>query len=310
MMNFEVFTQTFEKRFLAEAKTHGKKISMKIEKGEFHGKMTTVCKVSYPPLEQSIDLEALYSAYGKMPVSDIVRSIFNEMFIAIPNVSRIKTYEAAKPFLTIKIKAAKNFPDLENTPHIRVEDMIIYYGVVLRKDGEVFGVAVLKNASLEYWGITEEQLRKDAFESYRSEKDPILCSTTEAMVALALGFKPTNLLEEDNPLFFKDDMFTLTACEGDSFTHMNGAVMLFTDGVMERVGEILGSFYALPSSVHEWILINSDMDPDFLAGIVSEVNETINPDEVLTNSVYFYNAEKKTFRKVAEGGIFNAEAFN
>ena len=188
--------------------------------------------------------------------------------------------------------------------------MIIYYGVVLRNDGEVFGVAVLKNASLEYWGITEEQLRKDAFESYRSEKDPILCSTTEAMVALALGFKPTNLLEEDNPLFFKDDMFTLTACEGDSFTHMNGAVMLFTDGVMERVGEILGSFYALPSSVHEWILINSDVDPDFLAGIVSEVNETINPDEVLTNSVYFYNAEKKTFRKVAEGGIFNAEAFN
>src|SRR5699024_8809339 len=169
----------------------------------------------------------------------------------------------------------------------------------------------LKNASLEYWGITEEQLRKDAFESYRSEKDPILCSTTEAMVALALGFKPTNLLEEDNPLFFKDDMFTLTDCEGDSFTHMNGAVMLFTDGVMERVAEILGSFYALPSSVHEWILINSDVDPDFLAGIVSEVNETINPDEVLTNSVYFYNAEKKTFRKVAEGGIFNAaEAFN
>lgn len=86
--------------------------------------------------------------------------------------------------------------------------------------------------------------------------------------------------------------------------------MLFTDGVMERVAEILGSFYALPSSVHEWILINSDVDPDFLAGIVSEVNETINPDEVLTNSVYFYNAEKKTFRKVAEGGIFNAEAFN
>ena len=47
MMNFEVFTQTFEKRFLAEAKTHGIEISMKIEKGEFHGKMTTVCKVSY-----------------------------------------------------------------------------------------------------------------------------------------------------------------------------------------------------------------------------------------------------------------------
>src|SRR5699024_7696608 len=168
-----------------------------------------------------------------------------------------------------------NFPDLENTPHIRVEDMIIYYGVVLIKDGEVFGVAVLKNASLEYWGITEDQLRKDAFESYRSEKDPILCSTTEAMVGLALGFKPTNLLEEDNLRFF-EDMFTLTDCEEDSFTHMNGAVMLFTDGVMERVGEKLGSFYALPSSVHEWILFNGNEDPDFLAETVSDVNGTLN----------------------------------
>ena len=86
--------------------------------------------------------------------------------------------------------------------------------------------------------------------------------------------------------------------------------MLFTDGVMERVGEKLGSFYALPSSVHEWILFNGNADPDFLAETVSDVNGTLNPDDVLTNSVYFYNAEKKTFKKVAEGGIFNAEAFN
>ena len=79
---------------------------------------------------------------------------------------------------------------------------------------------------------------------------------------------------------------------------------------MDRVGEKLGSFYALPSSVHEWILFNGNADPDFLAETVSDVNRTINSDDVLTNSVYFYNAEKKTFTKVAEGGILDPEVFN
>ena len=65
-----------------------------------------------------------------------------------------------------------------------------------------------------------------------------------------------------------------------------------------------GSFYVLPSSIHEVLLApaNSD-DPDDLTGtvknlkdIVQTVNRTeVAPEEKLSDSVYYYDAKNKTF---------------
>ena len=62
--------------------------------------------------------------------------------------------------------------------------------------------------------------------------------------------------------------------------------------------EFGGSYYILPSSIHEVILIpdDGDMDVEFLLSMVVSVNKDgVLPEDKLTDSVYYYDAEKMNF---------------
>ena len=69
-----------------------------------------------------------------------------------------------------------------------------------------------------------------------------------------------------------------------------GAICMFFDGVMETIHSKLGNFYALPSSVHEWIVVPRNIgDLDILRIMVREVNATVvDPKEKLSDDVYEY----------------------
>jgi len=66
---------------------------------------------------------------------------------------------------------------------------------------------------------------------------------------------------------------------------------------MEECCEKLGgSFYILPSSVHEVILVpdNEEISKDNLVRMVREVNATqVEEQEQLSDFVYYYNAKTK-----------------
>lgn len=86
-----------------------------------------------------------------------------------------------------------------------------------------------------------------------------------------------------------------------------GAAVLFYPGVMDEVARKLGgSFYAIPSSVHEFLAVraedfqeeNDDTDP--LKGIIGDVNNFLQPDEVLGAGAYYYDAGKRVFVKAED----------
>ena len=64
--------------------------------------------------------------------------------------------------------------------------------------------------------------------------------------------------------------------------------------LLKTVSEMLnGSFFVLPSSVHEVIVLPDDMgySPDMLRDLVETVNTNeVSPAEVLSNSVYRFEA--------------------
>ena len=67
------------------------------------------------------------------------------------------------------------------------------------------------------------------------------------------------------------------------------------DQAAERVG---GDFYILPSSIHEVLLVKDDgkFGIDYLEDMVKEVNATqVAPEDLLTDSVYHYDAKGKVF---------------
>ena len=81
-----------------------------------------------------------------------------------------------------------------------------------------------------------------------------------------------------------------------------GAAVMLYDGLLEKMSEIIGGdFYLLPSSLHELILIPDEgrEKGGDLWKMVCEINETqVEPEDVLTDSVYYYSGKNKRLEKI------------
>ena len=79
--------------------------------------------------------------------------------------------------------------------------------------------------------------------------------------------------------------------------------MLYPDLLRRLSEKFSGSFYVIPSSIHEVLLLKATKDEDtaYLNRMVRAVNEQrVAPEEVLADHVYFYDAEEKELRSLAE----------
>ena len=68
-------------------------------------------------------------------------------------------------------------------------------------------------------------------------------------------------------------------------------------GLLQSIAEATrSSFYILPSSIHEVLLIKEDnsMDARELQSMVMDINQSeVAPHEVLSNQVYFYDGKEQ-----------------
>ena len=77
---------------------------------------------------------------------------------------------------------------------------------------------------------------------------------------------------------------------------VNGASSILYEGFLRRFAkDHPGNFYIIPSSIHEVVLVPEDMveEPDHLASVISQANEAVvQPEEVLSDSLYYYDADQ------------------
>ncbi len=79
-----------------------------------------------------------------------------------------------------------------------------------------------------------------------------------------------------------------------------GAAAVMYPGVLEEVAERMGgSIYILPSSVHETVLLPYDgmLSAESMKDMIFDINRAhVDPEEVLSDSLYYYDAEMKEIR--------------
>ena len=80
---------------------------------------------------------------------------------------------------------------------------------------------------------------------------------------------------------------------------LNGAISIFYPGVAERIANLFqNSYYIALTSIHEARLhCAGTIDPHQIRRIVRDTNRQY-PNEVLSNSVYHYDWEKKNLHKL------------
>lgn len=182
---------------------------------------------------------------------------------------------------------------LRESPHIDFLDLALcfYYAFDGGQAGE--GTIRIKNSHAQRWGVKTVDLVRLA-EQNTARLLRWQCISMEDMIKESPefdGLEGTEDVMHDGFLDY-NPMKILTNTK-----RVFGAVCMLYPGVLEKLSaKEQKSFYILPSSVHEVILLpETGIEvADELREMISDVNRTfVAPEEVLSDNLYYYDLKEK-----------------
>lgn len=149
------------------------------------------------------------------------------------------------------------------------------------------GVIPVSEDTLGLLETDEEEMVKRAFENAVNQYPATICHLKSTL----MHEKPKLILDTDKLDFSeRPAVFVVTNAEG-----FMGASALFYEGVQEKIEELLGGdYYAVPSSVHELLVIPEKDAPNIseIREMLIEANGMIAKEDVLSDVPYVYRAGK------------------
>lgn len=192
-------------------------------------------------------------------------------------------YRKVRPTVVYKlIHYEKNKKLLEGIPYVPFLNLAVVFYCLLSDTPVGNATVLIHNSHIEYWHITCAELYRDAKQNTPRLLPAELKSMTEVILELSDGLDGQ---EEDAV-----PMYVLT-----NVRKSLGAACILYENMLKHCGEWIGSsYYLLPSSIHEVILVPERAVPDKreLSAMVRDINRTqVLPTEVLSDEIYFYSAK-------------------
>ena len=192
-------------------------------------------------------------------------------------------FDCAAAYLSARlIPYKKNQDFLSLVPHRRILDFAIIYHLVFEKKDNRMGAAVVYQDHCRIWEVTEDILFQTALSAMIRRFPPAL-NSVEELIGIPDFLQSPDFLH----------LFALTNSCG-----FFGASVILYPGVLRQASiKMGGSYYILPSSVHEVLLLakTDHTQASQLKQIVEEVNMTdaVSMD-FLSNYVYEYDPKEDT----------------
>lgn len=205
-------------------------------------------------------------------------------------LEKLKDYETAKENMIMQVIPIKgNEERLADMPHKEIEDMAAVCRVMIGSDYNGGQMSYLvTNPVLQEFGVTKDELFTDAARNMEERAPYSIVPLFNALAEIDPFFAEDPVPEPENTLFVATNP-----------SKMYGAAVIAQPGFMEDAREALhGSFFVLPSSIHEVLLLRDDGNTDYqaLLHMVTEINATqVAPNERLTDNVYHYDAMERVF---------------
>jgi len=254
----------------------------------------------------TVNLNKFHEEYEKgLPIEDVLHSMAKLIQRDGPevDVNKLREYDSIKDSLFIRVcNSIENEDYLKRVPHVMIEDIAITYHVDVARNKEGVASMPITNDQLERYGISKEQLHKDALVSSPKVNEPEIVNLQELITRIFLEQFEDGLEEGSMGMFAVPQsevpMTVVTNKDG-----MYGAATMFYPDMMDHIGEMMkGNYFILPSSTHETIVIPDDGDMDYkkLLSMVTEINATeVDKEDKLTDQVYHYDVVDKVFEKAS-----------
>lgn len=248
-------------------------------------------------LHPSIYLDSYFDEYRKgVPVSHLANLVLEQCTeygrdVHLPE-NFFRVYDEVSKHLYCKlINGQMNRGLLAGIPNRPWMDLalVCYYRIdeEILKDASI----LIRKEHLNFWGISEKRLFMDAWANTKREQKPVFSSLQSALADIS----ETPAGDDESPLYILTN-------EQKCF----GAVCIGYPDVPEKiVKEIGGDYYIIPSSIHECLIIGTDdfYKPETLNRMVCDINRSqLEPQEILSDHVYFYDAERHVIESITETG--------
>lgn len=178
--------------------------------------------------------------------------------------------------------------DLSCIPHKEFFDLSIVFYVILEYGFDCVSSAIVTDKLLEAWGVDIETL----YEAATRNTPKLLPATINTLEAMILGMM-------DGSEEFSDNITDLSGNNIYVLTNnriTNGFASILYPDVLGRIGKNVGSFYILPSSVQEALIVPSTfgMDTASMVDMVRSVNATeVSASDFLSNNIYYFDNSKQ-----------------
>ncbi len=244
-------------------------------------------------------LEPYFDAYrfGEKDMEDVMHELARDYLQVIRNMPQFDlpdmTKEGIKDRIYVKVVNTRSnqerLKDLVSLPVDGGLSLTVYIDMDTPKRDAMIQITKDLASRMDF---EERELMQTAMRNTVQEHPAELVEMKKVMMDMS-GFRklqPGDNLLGDNrsPV---DDLSMLVLSNADKFF---GATALFYPEIKAQIADVTGgSYYVLPSSVHELIVLpdNGSFDERELARMVQSVNSCeVSPEEQLGNKVLYYNA--------------------
>lgn len=250
-------------------------------------------------------LEGFYHEYERgVSLKEICQRIADEyqhhIVKDIPfTIDTITDYEKVKSLITTKVLSAKtNKSLLRERPSTRLNDFAVFYQIEVGNMPGGRASIPITNELLHRFNVPVSEIHKVAVENTERLFPSKLCAMESALFGLEENFFSCS--EYHQPDF---PMLILTNSELNG-----GASVIANPDVLFRVSEVINdSYYVLPSSVHEVIILpktavkERGMSPKEMGEMVRCINASeVTKEEQLSDHIYEFDKDTNVFEAVKD----------
>lgn len=203
-------------------------------------------------------------------------------------------YESVKQSIVYKlVNTEKNKTLLEDIPHIEFLDLSIVFQCLIAQEDLGTASILIHNVHMKLWDISVEELYREAKENTQRLQGYEIKSMTEVLCEI---MKAENLEEFDYEECRQELSDSVPMYVLSNKSRVEGAAcMLYPNLIRDFADAIGSSFYIIPSSIHELLLLPAKEDKESreIKSMICEINDTqVSTEEILSYSLYFYDREE------------------
>jgi hypothetical protein len=233
---------------------------------------------------------------GNTTLSSIVKYVVKQSRKKSPcvDIQQYLIYENIRKNVVYRLVNTESNRDLlEDIPHLEFLDLSIIFRCTVAQEDIGPASILIHNVHMKLWDITIQELYQDAVMNTPRLEEYEIKSMTEVMREIMTEENSDGSGQDAYMEEFSDSvpLYVLS-----NKNRIEGAGCMLYPDLMKDFSDTIGSsFYIIPSSVHECLLLppKEDVQGGEIRNMIKEINDTqVSIEERLSYSLYYYDKDE------------------